>query len=182
MARSHAPLLTRLCHTCQGHEHVRVVIYSSTIIHCTTSLQLCGEYANIASHLKIANIYGRMLGGIPVSAVAGSFRSGRQRAHLASGALRRSEYAFLLGRFVDSATLARAEAIAARWGVHPHEVLIANGLLDASDYYRALAESCGAPFKAHLPAAACRRGKPAPELCRRAAEGTRPRKELRLGA
>ena len=53
----------------------------------------------------------------------------------------RSEYAFLLGRFVDSATLARAEAIAARWGVHPHEVLIANGWLDAADYYRALAQT-----------------------------------------
>ena len=33
--------------------------------------------------------------------------------------------------------------IAARWGVHPHDVLIANGWLDAEDYYRALAEACG---------------------------------------
>ena len=68
-------------------------------------------------------------------------------------ALPRSEYAFLLGRSVDAATLARAEAIAARWGVHPHEVLIANGWLDAADYCRALAQSCDAPFKADLPAA-----------------------------
>ena len=38
------------------------------------------------------------------------------------------------------------------WGVHPHEVMIANGWLEAEDYYRALAERCGAPFKAKLPA------------------------------
>jgi hypothetical protein len=30
------------------------------------------------------------------------------------------EYRFLLGRFVDSATLARANALAICWGVHPH--------------------------------------------------------------
>ena len=90
-----------------------------------------------------------------MSAVAESFRSGRQHAHLAARlkALPRSEYAFLLGRFIDSATLARAEAIAAASGVHPHEVLIAHGWLDATDYYRALAEACGAPFKADLLAA-----------------------------
>ena len=64
-----------------------------------------------------------------------------------------SEYAFLLGRFIDSATLARAEAIATAPGVHPHEVLIAHGWLDPTDYYRALAEACGAPFKADLLAA-----------------------------
>ncbi len=90
-----------------------------------------------------------------MSAVAESFRSGRQHAHLAARlkALPRSEYVFLLGRFVDSATLARAEAIAAAWGVHPHEVLIAHGWLDPTDYYRALAEACGAPFKSDLLAA-----------------------------
>jgi cellulose synthase/poly-beta-1,6-N-acetylglucosamine synthase-like glycosyltransferase len=87
--------------------------------------------------------------------VAESFRSGGQHAQLAARlkALPRSEYAFLLGRFMDSATLARAEAIAAASGVHPHEVLIAHGWLDAADYYRALAENCGAPFKADLLAA-----------------------------
>ncbi len=58
--------------------------------------------------------------------------------------------AFFFGRFIDSATLARATAIAARWGVHPHEVMIANGWLDAEDYYRALARACGTPFKAEL--------------------------------
>ena len=64
-----------------------------------------------------------------------------------------SEYDFLLGRFIDQATLARAKAIAVRWGVHPHEAMIANGWLDADDYYRALAEHCGAPFRADLTAA-----------------------------
>jgi cellulose synthase/poly-beta-1,6-N-acetylglucosamine synthase-like glycosyltransferase len=90
-----------------------------------------------------------------VSAVAESFRFGRQHAQFAARlkALRRSEYDFLLGRCIDRATLARAEAIASRWGVHPHQVLIANGWLDAEAYYRALAQSCGAPFKAQLPAA-----------------------------
>lgn len=64
----------------------------------------------------------------------------------------RSEYDFLLGRYIDEATLARANAIALHWGVHPHEVMIANGWLAADDYYRALAERCGAPFKAKLSA------------------------------
>lgn len=90
-----------------------------------------------------------------MSAVAESFRFGRQHAQFAARlkALRRSEYDFLLGRCIDRATLARAEAIASRWRVHPHQVLIANGWLDAEVYYRALAHSCGAPFKAKLPAA-----------------------------
>ncbi len=60
------------------------------------------------------------------------------------------EYRFLVGRFIDSPTLARAIAIAARWGVHPHEVMIANGWIDAEDYYRALAQACGTPFEARL--------------------------------
>ena len=92
-----------------------------------------------------------------MSAVAESFRSGRQHAHLAARlkALPRSEYAFLLGRFIDSATLARAERSPRRSGVHPHEVLVANGWLDAADYYRALAEACGAPFKADLSPPTC---------------------------
>ena len=37
--------------------------------------------------------------------------------------------------------------------MHPHEVTIANGWLDAEDYYRALAERCAAPFKDRLLAA-----------------------------
>ena len=49
--------------------------------------------------------------------------------------LTQSEYDFLLGRFIDRATVARASAIARQWGVHPHEVMIANGWLEAEDYY-----------------------------------------------
>jgi hypothetical protein len=119
--------------------------------------------------------------------VAESFRSGGQHAQLAARlkALTASEYAFLLGRFIDSATLARAEAIAAASGVHPHQLLIAYGWLDPSDYYRALAESCGAQIKADLHAAdvapaagAIPRQSPG----RGVAEGTRPRQALRLVA
>ena len=61
-----------------------------------------------------------------------------------------SDYAFLLERFVDRATLHRAEALAQKWGVLPHAVMIANGLLSASDYYRALAQACGVPFRSEL--------------------------------
>ena len=81
-------------------------------------------------------------------------RSGLKRrlARLSASpnALPEQEYRFLVGRFIDSATLARATAIAAQWGVHPHEVMIANGWLGAEDYYRALAEACGTPFKTEL--------------------------------
>ena len=58
-----------------------------------------------------------------------------------------SDYAFLLERFVDRTTLHRAEALAKKWGVLPHAVMIANGWLSASDYYRALAQTCGVPFR-----------------------------------
>ncbi len=61
-----------------------------------------------------------------------------------------SDYAFLLERFVDRATLHRAEALAQKWGVLPHAVMIANGLLSASDYYRALAQACGVSFRSEL--------------------------------
>lgn len=61
-----------------------------------------------------------------------------------------TEYHFLLGRFIDAATLARANVLAAKWGVHPHDVLIANGWLDADDYYKALAETCGVAFRPSL--------------------------------
>ncbi len=60
------------------------------------------------------------------------------------------DYHFLVGRLIDSATLARATAIAGRWGVHPHEVMIANGWIDSGDYYRALARACAVPFVAQL--------------------------------
>ena len=58
-----------------------------------------------------------------------------------------SDYAFLLDRLVDRATLHRAEALAKKWGVLPHAVMIANGWLSESDYYRALANASGVPFQ-----------------------------------
>jgi hypothetical protein len=67
--------------------------------------------------------------------------------------LSQSDYGFLLGRSIDGATLARARDIARRCGVHPHEVLIANGWLRADAYYRALAQACGLPFKGNVTAA-----------------------------
>jgi hypothetical protein len=88
-----------------------------------------------------------------VSLVGQSRPSGGQLARAArQGGAAHSEYDFLVGRF-DRATLARANVIARQWGVHPHEVMIANGWLDAEDYYRALAEQCAAPFKVELRAA-----------------------------
>jgi cellulose synthase/poly-beta-1,6-N-acetylglucosamine synthase-like glycosyltransferase len=57
-----------------------------------------------------------------------------------------SDYAFLLDRHIDRATLHRAEALAKKWGVLPHAVMIANGWLNEADYYRALARSRGVPF------------------------------------
>jgi cellulose synthase/poly-beta-1,6-N-acetylglucosamine synthase-like glycosyltransferase len=53
---------------------------------------------------------------------------------------------------VDQATLSRACALADMWGVPPHDVLIAKGWIVAEDYYRALAERCGVPFRPALTA------------------------------
>ena len=61
-----------------------------------------------------------------------------------------SEYAFLLGRLVDKATLARAESLGGRWGVHPHEVMIAAGWVTSEDYCRAVAEDHGLAFRTRL--------------------------------
>ena len=62
-----------------------------------------------------------------------------------------SDYAFLVGRHIDRATLVRAEALGKKWGVLPHTVMIANGWVSARDYYQALAETCGVPFLDDLP-------------------------------
>jgi len=61
-----------------------------------------------------------------------------------------SDYDFLLERYVDRATLHRAEALAKKWGVLPHAVMIANRWLSEVDYYRALAHACGVPFRAEI--------------------------------
>lgn len=57
------------------------------------------------------------------------------------------EYGFLLGRHIDAGTLARACAVTAEWGVHPHDVLIADGHLTENAYVAALAETAGVPFR-----------------------------------
>ena len=62
------------------------------------------------------------------------------------------EYGFLLARYVDEATLERACRLAARSGVHPHHVLIANGWLKEADYYAALAAACGTDFTPEIAA------------------------------
>jgi glycosyltransferase XagB len=118
--------------------------------------------------LKVQILDGKTLGGVPVLLVAETSRLEGRLARLGAAprALPEAEYHFLLGRFIDEATLARARPIAVRWGVHPHEVLIANGWLDAEDYYRALAEICGTPFKAELlPADVAPIAKTSPRQC-----------------
>lgn len=62
----------------------------------------------------------------------------------------RSDYDFLLGSHIDQATLDRARALAARIGVPPHEVLIANGWLTAEAYARAMADEFAVPFRPAL--------------------------------
>ena len=57
-----------------------------------------------------------------------------------------NEYDFVNGTLVDRATLERAVNLARRWNVTPHDVLIANGWVRPDDYYRALAQDCGAEF------------------------------------
>jgi hypothetical protein len=86
--------------------------------------------------------------------LAGEFRGpkGQLRLEAQAAPPPRSDYAFLLGRFIDHVTLSRAHALAEAWGVQPHEVMIANGWIGAEDYYRALAESCGVPFRPALAA------------------------------
>lgn len=73
-----------------------------------------------------------------------------QRPGAKARAATEAEYAFLLERHVSEATLAQACALADAWGVHPHEVLIAQGSLAEDTYYRALAETAGRPFKAQV--------------------------------
>ena len=90
------------------------------------------------------------LGGFLVLRVVG----GRRVAHStvpgpeqAPGRSPHADYDFLLGRFVDAATLARATTLAERAGVEPHEVLIAQGWLAPQAYYAALADHLGVPFE-----------------------------------
>jgi len=93
-----------------------------------------------------------VLGGVPVSLV-GEVRGEGELARVSArpAQILRSEYAFLLDHGVDAPTIAHAETVAQTWGVHPHEVLIAQGWVSAEDYYRALAIWCGTSFKSALP-------------------------------
>ena len=68
-------------------------------------------------------------------------RIGRLRASTAEAV--ESEYAFLVGRAIDAATLARAERIAEAWAVLPHEVMIALGWIDEREYVAALGAAVG---------------------------------------
>ena len=63
-----------------------------------------------------------------------------------------ADYAFLVGRLIDRSTLARAESLAATWGVKPHEVMIAAGWVSAEAYCRALAADYDLPFAPRIEA------------------------------
>src|SRR5919108_3300126 len=56
-----------------------------------------------------------------------------------------AEYEFLVGRLIDRATLERAIGTAHRWGVAPHEVLIALGWIARESYVAALAQHLRIP-------------------------------------
>jgi len=106
---------------------------------------------NIAAVHNFQILVGKLLGG-------GRVRQGILARHAESAWAQRvdapplspSDYEFLLEGFVDRATLHRAESLAKKWGVLPHAVMIANGWLSAADYYRALARTCGAPFRGEI--------------------------------
>jgi glycosyltransferase XagB len=77
-------------------------------------------------------------------------RIGRLRAAPAEAP--ESEYAFLVGRAIDAATLGRAERIAAEWAVLPHEVMIALGWIDEREYVAALGAALGIDWLGRTPA------------------------------
>ncbi|MBN9278651.1 MAG: hypothetical protein J0I57_13640, partial [Hyphomicrobium sp.] len=61
------------------------------------------------------------------------------------------EYAFLVGRTIDAATLRKAERIAVEWAVLPHEVLIALGWIDEREYVAALGAALGIDWLGRRP-------------------------------
>jgi hypothetical protein len=87
------------------------------------------------------------------------------RLRAAPAALPQAEYRFLLRRLIDAATLAKAEVLALRWGVHPHDVLLANGWIKSEDYCRALAETCGRPFTPNPRSDPTSTEQPSPRQC-----------------
>jgi cellulose synthase/poly-beta-1,6-N-acetylglucosamine synthase-like glycosyltransferase len=59
------------------------------------------------------------------------------------GNVRRSEYAFLVGHHVDTATLARAAELSRAWRMPTHDVLIGLGWVDPDDYARLMSDRLG---------------------------------------
>ena len=76
-------------------------------------------------------------------------RIGPLRAASAEASTR--EYAFLVGRAIDTATLRKAERIAVEWAVLPHEVLIALGWIDEREYVAALGAALGIDWLGRTP-------------------------------
>jgi len=125
-----------------------IVFVFYAIFTCTTRYTASDAQSFLRLIPKPQTIKRGSVGGIPVSLVVDHPAERPDLQDIAGApAPVEDEYRFLLGRYVDAVTLARASTLAAKWGVHPHDVLIANGWLTADDYYRALAEACGAPFK-----------------------------------
>ncbi|MEM7620789.1 MAG: glycosyltransferase family 2 protein [Pseudomonadota bacterium] len=64
-------------------------------------------------------------------------------SHRRGQASLKGQYQFLVGRYIDQATLERAQELGQRWHVPPHQVMIAMGWLTQKTYTRALAEYAG---------------------------------------
>ena len=92
--------------------------------------------------------------------ILGRLRAVRQRIGrlVVAAAAPESEYAFLVGKAIDEATLRRSERIAAEWAVLPHEVLIALGWVDERDYVAALGAALGIDWLGRTPGRSRRRG------------------------
>jgi cellulose synthase/poly-beta-1,6-N-acetylglucosamine synthase-like glycosyltransferase len=56
------------------------------------------------------------------------------------------EYAFLVGKLTDAATIAKAEELARRWSCAPQRVLFAEGWVESDAYCRLLAGQLGLPL------------------------------------
>ena len=81
----------------------------------------------------------------PAGILARLRRVRQRRVIPAAAAIPDDEYAFLLARLIDAATLRRARTLAMRAGVPLHDVLIANGWVSEADYVRAIAAEVGLP-------------------------------------
>ena len=152
-----------------------IQVYNPTLHDLVTTPR---RHANIASHLKIANTHGRMLGAFPC-------RLWRSHSGLA-GSTRILPRASRRCRAPNTLSCSDASSIPPPWRA-PRRSLHAGACIHMR--CRSPMAGAGAELRRAVQGTssrgrcrACRRGKPAPEPCHRAAEGTRPRKELRLGA